>query len=119
MFRFQSINYIGLKIKAFDRKGVYVAIIIVALASIGYYTALIMGIRAREIPVTIQQPPVLPTASTTSVEKAYVASKKGTKYHLPTCIGAKSIKEGNRIWFGSKSEAERAGYSPAGNCKGI
>lgn len=49
----------------------------------------------------------------------YVASKKGTKYHLPWCSGGKAIAEANKIWFASKEEAERAGYTPAANCKGI
>lgn len=49
----------------------------------------------------------------------YVASKSGSKYHLPWCPGAQSIKEENKIWFSSKEDAERAGYTPAGNCKGI
>lgn len=49
----------------------------------------------------------------------YVASKNGTKYHLPGCSGAKRIKEENKIWFDSKAEAEQAGYEPAKNCEGI
>lgn len=52
-------------------------------------------------------------------EGAYVASKSGTKYHLPWCGSAKQIKEENKIWFATKEEAERAGYTPASNCKGI
>lgn len=52
-------------------------------------------------------------------ENAYVASKSGTKYHLPWCGGAKRIKEENKIWFATKEEAEKAGYTPAANCKGI
>lgn len=52
-------------------------------------------------------------------KRRYVASKNGTKYHLPTCSGAKRIKEENKIWFDSKTEAEQAGYEPAKNCKGI
>jgi hypothetical protein len=52
-------------------------------------------------------------------EGAYVASKNGTKYHLPWCGGAQSIKEENKVWFSSKEEAEAQGYSPAANCKGI
>lgn len=48
-----------------------------------------------------------------------VASKSGTKYHLPWCSGAKTIKEENKIWFASFEEARAAGYTPAGNCKGI
>lgn len=49
----------------------------------------------------------------------YVVSKNGTKYHLPWCPGAKQIKEENKIFFATKDEAERAGYTPAANCKGI
>jgi hypothetical protein len=52
-------------------------------------------------------------------QKTYVASKSGTKYHLPTCLGARSITEANKVWFSTKAEAEKAGYSPARNCKGI
>jgi len=49
----------------------------------------------------------------------YVASKSGSAYHLPWCSGAQRIKEENKIWFDTKKEAEKAGYKPAGNCKGI
>jgi len=49
----------------------------------------------------------------------FVASKNSTKYHLPWCSGAQRIKESNKIWFDSKEEAEQAGYTPAGNCKGL
>ena len=50
---------------------------------------------------------------------SYVASKNSNKYHLPWCSGAARITEENKIWFSSKEEAEAAGYTPAGNCKGI
>lgn len=50
---------------------------------------------------------------------AYVGSKKGTKYHLPWCGGAQRINEANKIWFADKESAEKAGYTPAGNCPGI
>ncbi len=55
----------------------------------------------------------------TSAKGLYVGSKNGTKYHLESCPGAKQIALANQIWFASKAEAERAGYSPAGNCSGI
>lgn len=48
-----------------------------------------------------------------------VASKNGTKYHLPWCSGAQRIKEENKIWFTTIEEAKAAGYTPAANCKGI
>jgi hypothetical protein len=52
-------------------------------------------------------------------EGGVVASKSGTKYHLPTCSGAKSIKPENLITFATPAEAEAAGYTPAANCKGL
>lgn len=48
-----------------------------------------------------------------------VASKNGTKYHLPTCPGAKQISPENKITFPSISSARSAGYTPALNCKGL
>ena len=52
-------------------------------------------------------------------QEGYVASKNGTKYHLPWCGSAKQIKEENKVFFGTKAEAEAAGYTPASNCPGI
>jgi len=46
-----------------------------------------------------------------------VASKNGTRYHLPTCPGARTIKEVNRITFASEAAAKAAGYTRAANCK--
>jgi len=48
-----------------------------------------------------------------------VASKNGTKYHLPTCAGAKQISDKNKVTFGSIEEARAKGYTPASNCKGL
>lgn len=50
---------------------------------------------------------------------AVVASKSGSKYHLPNCPGASQIKADNLIEFGSIAEAEAAGYKPATNCPGL
>jgi len=61
----------------------------------------------------------IPLQTEESGEGSYVASKSGTKYHLPWCGSAKQIKDSNKIWFQSKAEAEAAGYTPAANCKGI
>ncbi len=48
-----------------------------------------------------------------------IASKTGTKYHLPNCPGAKQIKPENQISFPSVAAALAAGYSPASNCPGL
>jgi len=49
----------------------------------------------------------------------YVGSKNGSKYHFPWCPGAKRIKEENKVMFETKEEAEKTGYTPAENCKGL
>jgi hypothetical protein len=59
------------------------------------------------------------SAPEANTEGMYVGSRKGTKYHLPWCAGARTISEENRVWFASKEEAETQGYAPAKNCKGI
>ena len=56
---------------------------------------------------------------TVSGEGVMVASRSGTKYHLPSCPGAKQIKPENRIEFASRAAAEAAGYTPAANCPGL
>lgn len=55
----------------------------------------------------------------TQGEGAYVASKNGSKYYLPTCGGANRIKEENKVWFDSAAAAEAAGFEPAANCPGL
>jgi len=49
----------------------------------------------------------------------FVASQEGSKYHFPWCAGARSMNESNKIWFDSEEDAQRAGYTPASNCKGL
>lgn len=58
-------------------------------------------------------------ATGTAGDSQVVASKNGTKYHLLTCSGAKQISAANKIFFASVHEAQKAGYSPAANCKGL
>lgn len=48
-----------------------------------------------------------------------VASKSGSRYHLPDCPSAKQIKESNKVFFASAAEAEAAGYTKAANCPGL
>jgi hypothetical protein len=57
--------------------------------------------------------------STTTPRRVYVAARGGTVYYLPSCAGANRISEKNKIWFETKAEAERLGYRPAQNCKGL
>jgi hypothetical protein len=49
-----------------------------------------------------------------------IGSKSGSKYYYPWCAGALArTKPENRVEFASPALAMAAGYSPAGNCKGL
>jgi len=51
------------------------------------------------------------------IEKNYLASKHGKLYYTNGCKAANRIKEENRVWFATASDAEQAGYSPSTSCK--
>ncbi|HYF29320.1 MAG TPA: Ada metal-binding domain-containing protein [Candidatus Paceibacterota bacterium] len=73
-----------------------------------------LSTEARAQPAAVAAP-----AAAAATSGTYVASKSGTKYHLPSCSGAKRIKEENKVWFATKEAAEAAGYAPAANCPGL
>jgi hypothetical protein len=117
--------------------GALTALVVVLAASFSFGLGTWYGSETRSGQVSIEQlplveePQALQTAPARAISAApavpdampaggqYVASKKGSKYHLPWCSGAKSMSEENKIWFSTKAEAEAAGYEPASNCKGI
>ena len=61
----------------------------------------------------------LDTPNTQPVAHTYIVSKNGTKYYLPSCVGASKIKEENKVWFATVADAQAAGYGPAANCPGL
>ncbi len=64
-------------------------------------------------------PVVTPGTILTPKEGKYVASKSGKKYYLPSCSGAKRIKEENKVWFATLEAAQASGRTPAANCPGL
>ena len=49
----------------------------------------------------------------------YEASRSGAVYYFPWCSGALKIGQNDQIWFSSEAQAQKAGYRPAKNCKGL
>jgi hypothetical protein len=45
-----------------------------------------------------------------------VASRNGTRYYYPWCSGVKRIKEENKVYFNTESEAEARGLTLAVGC---
>lgn len=50
-------------------------------------------------------------------EKMYVASKNGKLYYPVNCSGASRIKEENKVWFATTTDAEKSGFTYASSCK--
>lgn len=60
---------------------------------------------------------VIAGTSTSASASSFVASKQGKKYFPVDCGTAKAIKEENKVYFGSESEAVSAGYERSLTCK--
>lgn len=58
---------------------------------------------------------VAPVKKTTS--QNFFASSRGKKYYPVGCSAGKSLKQENRIYFGTREEAEKAGYTLSALCK--
>ncbi len=84
-------------------------------------TPITLGIINELSAADIKNTPSNVSVTTTSInnEGIVVASKQGKIYHFPWCSGAKRISAENKITFSSRTEAEKAGYAPAKNCKGL
>ncbi|MEJ0002200.1 MAG: hypothetical protein WDN09_03450 [bacterium] len=71
---------------------------------------------------TLEAPKITPKASTTvgstsAAGKPFFASKIGHKYYSIGCSGGKTIKQENRIYFSTATEAEAAGFTKSTSCK--
>jgi len=113
----EFIKKIKCSLEILENKDIFTILIIILVA----FSSFGLG-RLSKIEETRPQVQIENTASVIDANISagvYVASKNGGSYHLPWCSGAKRIKEENKIWFGSKQEAEKLGYKPAGNCKGL
>ncbi len=72
---------------------------------------------SRPTATTVPTSPPTPTEGDTESECTYVGSVNSDKYHRPDCRYAENILPENRACFGSKAEAEAAGYLPCKVCK--
>ena len=112
-----------IKFKPIDERGdrqraLYLALIIILVAilafGLGRYSKIA---EAKTKGALIISEIVIPLAESVQAEGTFVASKNGTRYYYPWCTGVNRIKEGNKIWFQTKEEAEGRGLTLAKNCK--
>jgi len=80
---------------------------------------LIDGPAGNQNPNTAGITPAASTADSAISQGQYVASRSGSYYYLPSCPGAKRIKDANKVWLRNRQEAEGRGLKPAANCPGL
>src|SRR3989338_1722859 len=107
----------------------YLTAIIILVAVISFGLGRLSKIREEKTPITIENAeigeskPLLTSnvdkTNSSATSKIFVASRNGKKYYYAWCESANVIKEQNRVWFSTQAEAEKAGYQPAANCKGL
>jgi hypothetical protein len=118
-------NKIKLIIDIIENKDIFIALLIIFIATASFGLGRLSKIdenkKSLQIENFIENTALIGDFSpeNNNIKGNYVASKTGSKYHLPWCSGAQTIKEENKIWFETKEEAESRGYSPAKNCKGL
>lgn len=121
-----SIHKIFNKIKennVFDKTLFSFSVIVIAVAlssfGLGRLSSQMGKASALEGSIMLQkgQESGFPEERTDKPEKLFVASKNGTKYYPIGCGGVNRIKEENRVWFSTKEEAEKSGYSLSSACK--
>jgi hypothetical protein len=118
--------------KALNFSDIFIVLVVVSIGFLGFGLGRLSKIDSSRVPIKLANGLVVldsndvsknmgNTASLGMVTEGgkVVASKTGTKYHLPWCSGARTIKESNKIYFDSAREAEKAGYTKAANCKGL
>lgn len=121
-----SINDLLQKVKPF-----YNLILVLIIASIFFALGRLSALEERHVPIKIGYPNTSETAMVLAGESRLpspvvsddsgevIGSKNGKKYYFPWCGTVKMIKPENQIKFASIEEAKKAGYLPAGNCKGL
>lgn len=116
----ETIQELGVKGKAAVLQGIgewglFALITLAILASFGLGRLSVL-IEAKPL-VEVRQA-ALPAAAV-APGGMYVASRNGSTYYFPWCAGAERIAQHNQRWFSSETDAQKAGFRPAKNCKGL
>ncbi len=112
----QSINHWAEEIKPYWR---IASIVLLAFIFFGLWQISVQKGYKQPLEITTTAHPGGTSAISVNGPQNVVASKTGTKYYLPWCGALSRIKPENRVEFATPALARAAGYSPAGNCKGV
>lgn len=97
--------------------GLLILIFLLALSSFGL--GRLSALQEARPPVAIKMAPTASEPRGMYIGGLVVASRSGSAYYYPWCGGASNISPANKVWFNTEAAAQKAGYVPARNCKGL
>ena len=97
--------------------GLFAIILLVALSAFGL--GRLSALQSARPAVSVGEAPSLAKPRGMYRGGQYVASRSGTTYYYPWCGGAQNIAPERQVWFKTEAAAQKAGYRPAKNCKGL
>jgi hypothetical protein len=115
----QSIQDTWQKIKLFAEAGVgeWGIAILIALIALACFGLGRLSAMEEKDALTIKEAQTVPEAL--ALGGLFEAAKGGSNYYFPWCSGAEGIPPIDQVWFKSEAAAQKAGYTPAKNCKGL
>lgn len=100
-----------------DNWGLILVVLLTGIGSFGL-GRLSMLEEVRPI-VALESAPSLAQPQALYIGGLVVASRTGTSYYYPWCLSGAQIAPSNELWFKDEAAAQKAGYKPAKNCKGL
>ncbi|HVM73427.1 MAG TPA: hypothetical protein VMU13_00930 [Candidatus Paceibacterota bacterium] len=97
--------------------GLYILVLLLGLSAFGL--GRLSAMESVQPPVSITMAPTLTSPQGMYPGGEYIASRTGSVYYFPWCIGGEDIPQDAQIWFKTVDAAKAAGYAPAKNCKGL
>lgn len=94
-------------------------IIIILACAASYALGRLSALEGSKPPVAVYRAPGTTSVPTMPLGGEYVASRTGHTYYFPWCGSAQNIAPAKQVWFKTEEAAQKAGYSPAKNCKGL
>lgn len=107
----------GLLAEGISNWGLIIIILLTGLGSFGL--GRLSALETARPPVALQMAPEASKPQEMYMGGLLVAARSGGVYYYPWCISDVKISPSNQLWFKDEATAQRAGYRPAKNCKGL
>ena len=118
----RSIQEWGQKIKTGAEGGVGewgIPTLIILVGIISFGLGRLSALESQKTPISITNAAHITSDLRVVPGGQFVGARGGSTYFFPWCSGAEKLVESEKVWFASEKAAQKAGYKPAQNCRGL